>query len=252
MRVILITQDEPFYLKDCLPKLFDELSCDVEVIGAIVLSPSPFGKRESLFQKAIRTLRIFGLKFFLYYSCKLIFNKIRYQSLENLLARYKVPTIKLSQSINRDASLELIRNRKPDLLVSIMGNEIFRQPLLDIAPCLNLHTADLPRYRGLMPTFWALKNNETEIGVSVFWVDQGIDSGQICQKQLVKIDNFITQKDLIVMTKRLGMTLMARAINEYSKGVKTMLENDDRQATYYGFPTRDDVRTFISSGKKFF
>jgi len=45
--------------------------------------------------------------------------------------------------------------------------------------CLNLHSALLPKYRGLMPSFWVLKNNENKTGVSVFFVDKGIDSGPI-------------------------------------------------------------------------
>ena len=46
-------------------------------------------------------------------------------------------------------------------LISILGNQIFKKPLIELAPkgCINLHTALLPKYRGLMPTFWVLKNN---------------------------------------------------------------------------------------------
>ena len=51
-----------------------------------------------------------------------------------------------------------------------------KKQIFNLAPkgCLNLHTALLPKYRGLMPTFWVLKNNETHTGVSVFFVDKGI------------------------------------------------------------------------------
>ena len=62
-----------------------------------------------------------------------------------------------------------------------MGNQIFKKQIIELAPkgCINLHTALLPKYRGLMPTFWVLKNNEKYTGVSVFFVDKGIDSGPI-------------------------------------------------------------------------
>ena len=53
--------------------------------------------------------------------------------------------------------LEEIRTFEPDVLVSVLGSEIFKEELLSIAPCLNLHTAMLPKYRGLMPTFLGLK-----------------------------------------------------------------------------------------------
>ena len=76
------------------------------------------------------------------------------------------------------------------MLVSILGNQIFKRKLIDLAPkgCINLHTALLPKYRGLMPTFWALKNNEKNTGVSVFFVDEGIDSGPIIIQKKVVIE----------------------------------------------------------------
>ena len=68
--------------------------------------------------------------------------------------------------------------------------------------CINLHTALLPKYRGLMPTFWVLKNNEKNTGVSVFFVDEGIDSGPIIVQKNISIGN-MTQQELIVKTKKL-------------------------------------------------
>ena len=91
------------------------------------------------------------------------------QSVYSLLRRRSIPIVTLSKSINHETSLSLFREYQPDLFVSVQGNEIFRQPLLDIAPCINLHTALLPRYRGLMPTFWVLANRESHTGVSVFF-----------------------------------------------------------------------------------
>ncbi len=66
-------------------------------------------------------------------------------------------------------SFKFIKNKgfKPDMLISILGNQIFKKPLINLAPkgCLNLHTALLPKYRrGLMSTFWVLKNNEQVAG----------------------------------------------------------------------------------------
>ena len=42
---------------------------------------------------------------------------------------------------------------------------VAKRPILELSPlgCLNLHTALLPKYRGLMPTFWAMKNNEYKL-----------------------------------------------------------------------------------------
>ena len=183
MRVFLITQDDPFYITRTIKELIHELKKDGhQVIGSAASRPSPFGKKESFLRKALKTYSIFGLYFFLRYSYLYLLNRfVRNLNLSRVLSDYNVPEIKLDDSINHGNSLKKIRDLNPDILISIAGNEIFKQPLIDLAPkgCLNLHTALLPKYRGLMPTFWVLKNNEKFTGVSVFFVDEGIDSGDI-------------------------------------------------------------------------
>jgi methionyl-tRNA formyltransferase len=137
--------------------------------------------------------------------------------------------------------------------VSILGNQIFKKPLLELAPmgCINLHTALLPKYRGLMPTFWVLKNNESHTGVSVFFVDEGIDSGPIIVQKKIKIANS-TQKELIIKTKRIGMELIAQSINLIKNNDVNLIPNPKSEMTYFSFPKREDVEHFLKSGKNFF
>ena len=137
--------------------------------------------------------------------------------------------------------------------MSLQGNEIFKKPLLDLAPkgCINLHTAMLPKYRGLMPTFWVMKNNEKYTGVSVFFVDEGIDSGPIIVQEKVEIGNS-TQAQLIMRTKKIGMKLIVKAVNLITENNLVLLPNPESEKTYYSFPTRKDVIEFKKIGKRFF
>ena len=253
MKIIIITQNEPFYLSQNLKYLFGVLPKDVKVVGCAVNSVSPFGKKESFFRKSIKTLNIFGSVFFMYYFMKFVFSKLFKPPLKKLLKDNRIPEIHLEGNINSQTNLAIIRSYSPDLLVSILGNQIFKKPLIDLAPqgCINLHTALLPKYRGLMPTFWVLKNNETHTGVSVFFVDEGIDSGPIIVQQKVEIGNR-TQAALIKHTKKIGMELIAEAITTIKKGNLELIPNPDSQMSYYSFPTRKDVQEFKRAGKKFF
>ena len=124
-------------------------------------------------------------------------------SVNDLLKSKKIKIINIEGSINSSLSLNKIKNCNPDLLVSILGNQIFKRPLIDLAPkgCINLHTAFLPKYRGLMPSFWVLKNNENKTGVSVFFVDEGIDSGPIIIQKEISINNR-SLEELIIYTKK--------------------------------------------------
>ena len=253
MKIILITQDEPIYILPAVNRLLKLLPERFTIVSCVVLSPSPFGKREGFLRKSKKMLNVFGLEFFIYYSYVFIFKRLFSPSLTKILNWHGVEKIRLEENINHHSSLEKLKSVKPDLLISIAGNEIFKKPLIELAPlgCLNLHTGLLPKYRGLMPTFWALKNNEKEIGVSVFYVDPGIDSGPIIVQRKIPANNR-AQSDLIKKTKKVGMDCIIEALENIANNSVTIQSNDDSQSTYFGFPTRDDVRAFKKSGAKFF
>jgi methionyl-tRNA formyltransferase len=225
-----------------------------KIVGCVVTNVSPFGKSESFLSKAIRTFNIFGLNFFIYYSLKYILSKINHKkNIFRFLKSYNIPIITLNDEINSKISVEKIKFYKPDLLISILGNQIFKDPIINLAPkgCINLHTALLPKYRGLLPTFWVLKNNEKKTGVSVFFVDKGIDSGPIIVQEEVEIKNN-SQKELILITKKMGMEAIAKSIDLIKKDNVKIIKNDHKLKTYYRFPTKKDVIEFKKSGKRFF
>lgn len=254
MRIVIITQDDPFYLAENLDYLFSNLPAGTNVIGCVVTKVSPFGKKESFFSKAKRTLGIFGLHFFIRYAMAYARSKLPTQpTIRKVLFKHAIPEIHISGSLNSEASLLTIGEFSPDLLISIAGNEIFKRPFIDLAPlgCLNLHTALLPKYRGLMPSFWVLKNREKETGVSVFYVDEGIDSGPILVQKTIAIEN-MNQRDLIKATKFLGMQAVTQAIEKIRDQDTATQPNDDSAATYFHFPTRSDVKDFLRAGGKFF
>jgi len=254
MRLLLITQDDPLFLPEALEILLDKICGRHEVVGAVILAASPFGRRESFLSKARKTYSIFGFNFFLRYAFLFVWRKlVKRKSVERVLKDSGVQIIRLNKSVNHQESVSIISTCNPDVLVSIAGNEIFRRPVLEIAPhgCLNLHTSKLPKYRGLMPTFWVLKNGEDETAVSVFLVDEGIDSGPIIVQENICI-GVKTQEQLIRETKSLGMACISKALDILEKGQPDLIENDSSQATYFSFPTRDDVREFVRVGAKFY
>ena len=254
MNIVIITQDEPFYLVDNLEYLINNLPEHSKIVACVVNDVSPFGKKETFLQKAKKTYDIFGLGFFMHYSFKFLKNKLnRSKNITTLLNRKGIDKIILKQPINNQASVDIIKKYKPDLLVSILGNQIFRNPILSLAPkgCINLHTALLPKYRGLMPSFWVLKNNEKETGISVFFVDEGIDSGDIIVQEKVEIGDR-SQEELIVYTKKLGMEAIIKSIDLIEKDEVTLIHNDASKMTYFSFPTKEDVLEFKKQGKRFF
>jgi len=255
LRAGIITQADPFYLAEAIDYLLGSLPSDhIEVVVAVVFPGSPFGRRLGFKDKAVSTLKTFGPRFFLHYGLRFAYCRMHpAKSVMRVLGLRRIPTITDIRNANAEDSIERIMAYRPDILVSIGGNQIFKNNLIQAAPkgMLNLHTSLLPRYRGLMPTFWVLKNGERETGVSVFVVDEGIDSGDILVQRRVPIHRQ-TQAQLIRETKRVGMDALIEALMAIRTNTMTRLPNPSESSTYVKFPTRADVKEFYRRGKRFF
>lgn len=254
MRVVLLTQDEPIFLVPSIDYLLSNTPDAVEVVGCVVFDPSPLGKKVGLARRAKELLRVFGPAYFLRYAARFAAARLKSsRRLTNILRKHHVPELRLEENVNAATSVKAISELKPDLLVSVAGNQIFRAALLEVAPkgCLNVHSALLPKYRGLMPTFWVMKNGEKETGVSVFLVDEGIDSGPIVVQKRVQITTNRLE-DLIRETKVIGMDAVWEAVEKVRRGGLKLIPNPDADKSYFSFPTRDDVRAFRAAGKRLY
>lgn len=254
MKIVVLTQDDPFFLPKAMPDLKAGLPDGVEWVATVLFEVSPFGKRETFWEKTKKTFDVFGWEFFLYYSIKYAIAKLTPgNNLTNFHQKNKIPLIHLEGSINSKNNLEILASYQPDLFVSIGGNQIFKKDLINLPAkgTINLHTALLPKYRGLMPSFWVLKNQEKETGVSVFFVDEGIDSGPIIEQQRVEIGS-LTQEGLIKKTKKIGIELILSAIRKIKDNEVNLIPNPADEMTYFSFPTKQDVQEFKKNGAKFF
>ena len=125
-----------------------------------------------------------------------------------------------------------------DIIINQSQN-IIKKDLLGIPKIgvLNRHNALLPKNRGRLTPFWVAYNNEKETGVSIHYVEEGIDSGDIIiQKKysVTKKDNFnaIVKKNYSIASKA-----MIEAINKLESGDYNCIKNDDNLATYNTTPT---------------
>ena len=126
MKIVIITQDEPFYLYDNLEYLFKIIPEECKIVGYVVNEVSPFGKKETFINKAIKTIRIFGSIFFYIIHSNTCSQKSKIKKVSRLLKLSDIPEISLNESINSKASLDKIKSYEPELLISILGNQIFK------------------------------------------------------------------------------------------------------------------------------
>ena len=255
MRLVFLTQEDPFYLPKIYQYLLPKLRAEGhEIVAGVLFDVAPFGKKESKIKQLIDTYKVFGFGFTIYYMIQYV-KGITSKNIKGVMEKNGIKTVKLSNRVNHPNSIEIIKRFKPDLLISLAGNEIFKKPLLKSVKfgIINLHSALLPKYRGLMPSFWVMRYNEEKTGVSVFFVDEGIDSGPIIIQKEVPLLNR-TQVELIWELKYRGADALIEAcalIEEHGENTPTKV-NDENYMTYYSRPTKKDVEAFKLIDKKFY
>jgi methionyl-tRNA formyltransferase len=86
-----------------------------------------------------------------------------------------------NQTINSESFLDLLNDYDCDILVSMSFDQIFKKKILNATKhgVINCHAGMLPYYRGRNVLNWVLINDESEFGITVHHVDEGIDTGDI-------------------------------------------------------------------------
>lgn len=117
-------------------------------------------------------------------TLKIVFICVRYKGIDEILKKYaKEYNIDLleNKNINSDDFYEQIKNYNIDLIVSMSFDQIFGERLINFPPlkAINCHAGKLPFYRGRNILNWVLINDEKEFGITVHYIDSGIDTGDI-------------------------------------------------------------------------
>ena len=102
---------------------------------------------------------IFGPIFVCRYSLSIFWTHIFGRDVVRVIKSHGIELVNICGSVNSKESLSTLKSLDADLFISIAGNQIFKRRFLDIPRLgtLNLHTALLPKYRGLMPSFWGFE-----------------------------------------------------------------------------------------------
>ncbi|MEO7309808.1 MAG: formyl transferase [Chitinophagaceae bacterium] len=143
--------------------------------------------------------------------------------------------VKNVNSVNSTSTIELIKSLNPDLII-VNGTRIISKKVLKSINCkfINTHAGITPMYRGVHGTYWALVNNDNEnSGVTVHFVDEGIDTGSIiAQKQVITTskDNFSTYP---LLQLSVGIELLTEVVANYFDKRITISKGKGESKLYY-------------------
>lgn len=155
----------------------------------------------------------------------------------------------------RDEGVEDMKALSPDVMVTCAFGQILSQEILDIAKygVINVHASLLPKYRGASPVHEAIKNGETETGVTVMRTDIGIDTGDIVYAEKLTIGKDETCGELFDRLSNLGAECIVKALKMIDDGTATFTPQDHAKATRTGLVKKEHAKiNWEDSAEKIF
>lgn len=134
----------------------------------------------------------------------------------------------ISENVNSEAYIEKIKKYECDLFVSMSFNQIFKDTIINLPKLktINCHAGKLPFYRGRNVLNWVLINDEKEFGITVHYVDEGIDTGDIILQETYPITDEDDYKSLLNLAYEACASLLIRAVLLIKEGkVRAVKQN---------------------------
>jgi methionyl-tRNA formyltransferase len=152
----------------------------------------------------------------------------------------KVAAIELGRSVIQPRSAKTGELRDAlvasgaELAVVVAYGKILPKAVLEALPhgCINVHGSILPRYRGAAPVQWAVIRGETETGVSIMQLDEGMDTGPVLLERRTAIEPGETAGELLERLAPIGAAALLDALAAIAAGTARPVAQDHARATY--------------------
>ena len=179
---------------------------DIEVIGAITQPDRPAGRGQRLSAPPVKSLAV---------------------------AR-GIPLFQPERLRGNQEAIRLLQKCDPDLMVVAAFGQILPRPFFDYPPfgTLNVHASLLPRYRGAAPVPYSILKGDTETGVTIMKIDQGLDTGAILAQSVVPIGERLTSGELQQILAIEGARLLVETVPLYLRGEAPSQPQDESLASY--------------------
>ncbi|MCB0307871.1 MAG: methionyl-tRNA formyltransferase [Bdellovibrionales bacterium] len=161
------------------------------------------------------------------------------QVLKQMAHNLSIPIIE-NAHINDPTFIERVSSLNVDLLVSMSFDQIIKNPLLSLPTLgfINCHAGALPFYRGRNVINWALINGETRFGITVHYIDSGIDTGDIICQDWVDILPEDDYPSCLTKAYKACPKTLYKAIKQLQKGNAERIVQDSIHPVGTYFPRR--------------
>ena len=247
MRIVFLTTGDPLYLPEFFASVLEGRASDTEAVYVV----PPLYKGQSALDGAFRYARTFGVPAFVGLGARVLGAKLRGRSIERVCDRVGV-RCEDAKDVNADDFLRRLRTDGPDVVISVSCPQIFDKTLIELPPLgiLNIHGAVLPQYRGVMPSFWMLANGEEKAGVSIYFVNEQIDAGDLCGQRVFDVHPGETLDAFLRRSKGIAAELLLDVLSHLEDGSIERRPLDLSRGSYYSWPDRAAVERFRAGGRR--
>lgn len=157
-----------------------------------------------------------------------------YASFEHITNKYKIKHVR-TNNINEKKNILLLQNIQPDIILVMGWSQIIKDELLKIPKIgiLGSHPTELPKYRGRAPIPWTIIKELKESALTFFFMDSGIDSGDISNQHKFEISYEDDASTLYQKITSLGKEMLIETLSDLKKGKITRIKQDQSKFIEY-------------------
>lgn len=160
---------------------------------------------------------------------------LAFSPVKELALKHNIPVLQPERAKD-EAFVEELRAFKPDIITVAAYGKILPKAILDMPKygCINVHTSLLPDYKGAAPIQWAVLNGEKETGVTIMYMDEGCDTGDIINAERITIAADETGGGLHDKLAVLGGELLVRTLPSILDGSCSRTPQEKGAGRYVG------------------
>ncbi|GFN31986.1 methionyl-tRNA formyltransferase [Paenibacillus xylaniclasticus] len=148
------------------------------------------------------------------------------------------------ERMRSEEAAALVESLQPDLIVTAAYGQILPRAVLNTPRlgCINVHGSLLPKYRGGAPIQRAIINGEKVTGVTIMYMAEGLDTGDMISRVEVPIEDTDTSGTLFAKLSEAGAELLGKTLPSIENGTASRTPQDHDEATYAPNLSREDER----------
>ncbi len=209
------------------------LDCGIEVCAVVLPAPSSPGGKPLVIQRRqpSRALR----------SQLPLVHSLLPVSLMPIAWSRNIPVWEVERFAHPD-TVAILAAYQPDIICVACFSRLIPRILLDLPRfgCLNVHPSLLPANRGPVPLFWTFRQGHRVAGVTIHFMEDRMDSGDILAQERIPLHDGITYNELEAQCALRGGSLLAQVVRDLYEGRARRHSQDEHKSSYYTFPEAED------------